>query len=166
MQHHSPQLKALHNRQWHITLSNHQQKVFNESNLNMVAFFVRPHIFKKSCDGQRHNKCPLFTLLLFAILFAFQGSFMCQVLHKFWGMFISNMLIIYMIVIHAPNCKMKNPFETWLNYENLQNFQKNDTSCPYELRPMHVNHNITIIQHEKKPMILLHYETKFKSFDW
>jgi hypothetical protein len=32
---------------------------------------------------------------------------MCQVLHQFWAMFISNMLIIYMIVIHAPNCKIK-----------------------------------------------------------
>jgi hypothetical protein len=32
---------------------------------------------------------------------------MRQVLHQFWAMFISNMLIIYMIMIHASNSKIK-----------------------------------------------------------
>jgi hypothetical protein len=39
-QHHSFQLRAIfHDRQWYIAFNNHQHEVFNESNLNMVAFF-------------------------------------------------------------------------------------------------------------------------------
>jgi hypothetical protein len=70
MQHHSLQPWAFHNRQWHVTLNNHQNKILNEPHLNWVRFFVKIHTSKKMSDGYKHEKCFILTFLSFTAIFA------------------------------------------------------------------------------------------------
>ncbi len=91
-QHHLLQPKVIHNKQTHITINNHQNKIINKPHLNRVRFFIRLHIFKKISDGCKCGKCLMLSFLLFTTIFALYSNIHVQeLLLQIWVMFICNM---------------------------------------------------------------------------
>jgi hypothetical protein len=70
-QHHPPQPRAFHSRQWHVAVSNYQNKILNEPHLNLVRFFVTPNTSKKISDGCKCDRCPTFTFMFLIIISMF-----------------------------------------------------------------------------------------------